>query len=103
MCFKSADIIFFIRDIYVRSQIIVSAWVLTPPVNHNPTISSVPPGTENRNKYRRQTKSLDNSNKLNMFNSNTYTSFKTAYKHMLILRWCHGQELFGSQIPVTTL
>ena len=52
MCFKSADIIFFIRDIYVRSQIIVSAWVLTPPVNHNPTISSVPPGTENRNKYR---------------------------------------------------
>ena len=36
-----------------------------------------------------------------MFNSNTYTNVKTAYKHMLILRWCHAQELFESQIPVT--
>ena len=50
----------------------------------------------------RQTKSSDNSNTLNMFNNDTYTNFKTAYKHMLILWWCHAQELFGSQIPVTT-
>ena len=45
-----------------------------------------------------QAKSPDNSN---TFNS-TYTNFKAAYKHMLILRWCHAQKLFGSQIPVTT-
>ena len=50
----------------------------------------------------RQTKSLDNSNTLNMFNKNTYANFKTAYTHMLILRWCHAGELFGSQIPMTT-
>ena len=50
-----------------------------------------------------QTKSLDNSNTLIMFNNNTYTNFKTAYKYMLILSWCHAQELFWSQILVTTV
>ena len=35
-----------------------------------------------------------------MFNNNTYANFKTAYKHMLILRWCRARELFGSQVPV---
>ena len=34
-----------------------------------------------------QIKSPDNSNTLNIFNNNTYTNFKTAYKHMLILWW----------------
>ena len=37
-----------------------------------------------------------------MFNNNTYTNLKTAYEHMLNLRWCHARELFGSQIPVIT-
>ena len=31
-----------------------------------------------------QTKSPDNSNVLHMFNNNTYTDFRTAYKHVLI-------------------
>ena len=35
-------------------------------------------------------------------NNDTNTNFKAAYKHMLILQWCHAQGLFGSQIPVTT-
>ena len=69
--------------------------------NLNPAISSVPPDTENL-KSPQADKKPCNSNSLNMFNNNTYTNFKTAYKHMLILRWCHPQELFGSQIPVTT-
>ena len=55
--------------------LIVSTWALTPPpptANHNPAISSVPPGTENLNKSarHRQTKSPDNSNPLSMFNNN---------------------------------
>ena len=29
-----------------------------------------------------------------MFNDNTYTNLKTAYEHMLILRWSHARELF---------
>ena len=78
-----------------------------PPLpNHNPAISSAPPAPSHQaltilTSPPRQTKSPDNSNTLNMFNSNTYTNVKTAYKHMLILRWCHAQELFESQIPVT--
>ena len=32
----------------------------------------------------RQTKSPDNSNILHMFNNNTYTDFRTEYKHILI-------------------
>ena len=55
-----------------------------PPVNSNPAISSVLPGTENLNK----TKSPDNSNIFNMFNSNTYTNFKSAYTH-----FCDGVML----------
>ena len=34
----------------------------------------------------RKTKSPDNSNTLNIFNTSAYTNFKTAYKRMLILR-----------------
>ena len=63
-----------------------------------------PPGDENLNKSPpRQTKSPDNSSTLIMFNNDTYANFKTDYKHMLILQWCHAQELFESQIPVTTV
>ena len=76
--------------------VIVSTWVLIPLGNENPAISFVPPDNENiLASHSRQTKSLDNSNTLNMFNNNTYTNFKTAYKHMLILRWYHAGELFG--------
>ena len=32
----------------------------------------------------RETKRLDNSNILRMFNNNTYTDFRAAYKHILI-------------------
>ena len=32
----------------------------------------------------RQTKSPDNSYVLHTFNNNTYTDFRTAYKHVLI-------------------
>ena len=71
----------------------VLAWVLIPPSKPQPCNFFCPPG---------QTKSPDNSNTLNMFNNNIYTNFKTADKHMLILRWCHAQELFGSRFPVTT-
>ena len=53
--------------------------------NLNPAISSVPPDTENL-KSPQADKKPCNSNSLNMFNNNTYANFKTAYKHMLILR-----------------
>ena len=49
----------------------------------------------------RQTKTPDNSNTLNMFDSNTYTKFQSSL-HTLLLWWCHAEELFESQIPVTT-
>ena len=32
----------------------------------------------------KETKSPDNSNMLHIFNNNTYTSFRIAYKHILI-------------------
>ena len=35
----------------------------------------------------RQTKSLDNSSMLLIFNNKTYTDFRTAYKHVLIPSW----------------
>ena len=64
---------------------IVSAWVLTPPLaNHNPVTYSVPPDTE---KSLWQTKSPNNSIMVHMFNSNTYTDFRTTYKHVIILSY----------------
>ena len=59
-----------------------------PPVNSNPAISSVLPGTENLNKSPQADKKPDNSNILNMLNSNTYTNFKSAYTH-----FCDGVML----------
>ena len=70
--------------------------------NHKPAICSVPPDTEILTSSPRQTKRPDNSNTLNMFDNKIYTDFKTTYKYMLILWWCCAQELFRSQIPVTT-
>ena len=55
----------------------VLAWVLIPPSKPQPSNFFCP---------LRQTKSPDSSNTLNMFNNNIYTNFKTADKHMLILR-----------------
>ena len=52
--------------------------------NHNQEIFPVPPGTEELKKPPRQTKSPDNSNVLHMFHNNTYTDFRTAYRHVLI-------------------
>ena len=54
--------------------------------NHNPAISSSPPPEtlENFLSPSRQTKSPDSSNVLHVFNNNTYTNFKNAYKHILI-------------------
>ena len=73
-----------------------------PPGKPQPYNSSVATVTEKLNKSPRQTKSPDNFNTLNMFKNSTYTKFKTIFKHMLILWWCHARQLFGSQIPVTT-
>ena len=86
------------------TYIIVTTWVLILPSKPQPRNFFCPTSTKNLNKSPpRQTKSPDNSNTLNMFiNNNTYTNFKIAYKHMLILQWCHARGLFGSQIPVTT-
>ena len=53
-------------------------------VNHNPAISYVPQALENLLSPPRQTKSPDNSNVLHVFNNNTYTNFRNAYKHILI-------------------
>ena len=60
----------------------VSNWLTL--VNHNPTIFSVPPGTEKLSKFPRQTKSHDNCNMFHMFNSKIYTDFRTVYNHVLI-------------------
>ena len=71
-----------------------------PLTNHNPAISSVSPNTENLNKAPQAGR--QKANTLNVFNNNTYTNFKTAHKRMLILRWYHAQELFESEMSVTT-
>ena len=57
-----------------------------PPVlaNQTPAISSVPQALKNLISPPRQTGIPDNSNVLYMFNNNTYTDFRTAYKHVLI-------------------
>ena len=46
--------------------------------NHNPAIFPVPQALKNLISPLRQTKSLDNSNVLHMFNNSTYTDFRTA-------------------------
>ena len=56
---------------------------MIPLPNHIPVIFSVPPGTENLNTFPRQ-KNYDNSNMLDMFNSDTDTDFITTYKHLLV-------------------
>ena len=63
---------------------IVSAWVLTPLANHNPVIFLVPLALKNLTNPPTQTKSPDNSNIFYIFSNNTDTSFRTAYKHILI-------------------
>ena len=65
-------------------QYIVSAWVLIPPSKPQPSNFFVPQALKNLISPPRETKSLDNSNMLHMFNNNTYTDFRTAYKHVLI-------------------
>ena len=56
------------------------AWVLIP------LQFSVPAGTEKLNKSPQVDKkpSPQVENMLHMFNNNTYTDFRTAYKHILI-------------------
>ena len=81
---------------------ILSVWVLIPRSKPQPSDFFCPQALNILTSPPRQTKNPDNSNNLNMFNNNTYTYFKTAYKHMLILQWCHARRLFGSQIPVIT-
>ena len=58
---------------------IVSAWALIPLAKYNPAIFSVPEALKNLMSAPRQTKSPDNSNVLHMFNSNSYTNFRTAW------------------------
>ena len=63
----------------------MSASVLIPLAKHKPAIFFVPQALKNVISLPpRQTKSPDNSNVLHMFNKNTYTDFRTAYKHVLI-------------------
>ena len=52
--------------------------------NHNQEIFSVPQALKNLKSLPTQTKSPNNSNVLHMFNNNTYTDFRTAYRHVLI-------------------
>ena len=52
--------------------------------NHNPVISSPSQALKVLTSPPGQTKSLDNSNTLKMFNNNTYTNFKTAETRLYI-------------------
>ena len=82
---------------------IVSAWLMIPPSNAQPNNFFCPPQVMKiLTSLPRETKSPDNVGTFNMVNNNTFTNFKTAYRHMLILQWCHAREIFGSQIPVAT-
>ena len=45
---------------------------------------SVPQALKHLESPPRHTKSTDNSSVLHMFHNNTYTDFRTAYKHVLI-------------------
>ena len=59
---------------------IVLAWVLIPSSKPQPSNFFHPPRHQkNLISPSRHTKNPDNSNMLHMFNSNTYTDFRTAY------------------------
>ena len=54
---------------------------------HNVSLGTDPPGKLQSSIFffpSRQAKIPDNCNVLYMFNNNTYTDFRTAYKHVLI-------------------
>ena len=55
-----------------------------PLANHNQAIFSDFPDTEKITSPSRQTETPDNLNMLHMFNNNTYTDFRTAYKGVII-------------------
>ena len=67
---------------------IVPAWVPIPPIKPEPSNFFYPPpplqAMKNLSIPPRQTKLPDNSNVLHMFNNNTFTDFRTAYKYVLI-------------------
>ena len=66
-------------------KLIQSASLGTDPASKpQPSLFSVFLGTKIRNKSSRLTKNLDNSNVFHMFNSNVYTDFRTAHKHVFI-------------------
>ena len=66
----------------LQIYIIVLTWVLIPHplANHNPAISSVTQALKILTTPPRQTKSPYNSTTLNMFNNDTYTNIKAAFK-----------------------
>ena len=55
-----------------------------PPSKPQPINFFCPPGSKKINKSLQVDKSLDNSNMLLMFNSNTYNDSRTVNKHILI-------------------
>ena len=87
----SCKILNFCWHFWVTKTHIVSAWVLIPLSKSNPSIFFLSPQTlKDLISSPRQTKSSDNPNVSHMFNNNTNTDFKTAYKHILIpsyIKW----------------
>ena len=53
--------------------------------NYSPASFSVPLEMKNLTSFPKQTKSPGNSNMLRIINNNTYTDFRTASKHVLII------------------
>ena len=97
--------ILYIYILYIYIYIYIYIYPYCQPGYWQTTTQQIllpPPGTENLNRSPQQTKTPHSSDTLNLFNNNTYTNLKSARKHMLILQQCHAQELFGSQIPMTT-
>ena len=60
---------------------------MIPLAKHSPVTFSVPQVLKDLISPPRQTNSSDNSNMLHRLNSNTYTDFGTAHKHVLILSY----------------
>ena len=58
--------------------------MLIPLVNHKPSIFFVPQVLKKLTSLHQVDKSLDNSNMLLMFNSNTYSDSRLVNKHILI-------------------
>ena len=58
-----------------------------PPNKPQPSNFFWAPGTEEINKSPQADIKPDNSNVLYMFNNNTYTDFRVAYRRALILNW----------------